>query len=240
MSMLWMVPGSISRATCVAPSPPRIEIQDGSVASSSIRVAPTTAGAEVLGTAGAVVLTTAAGFAGIDCAGTDGAAAGCSGVVDAGVGAAATGCTAGFTGTEADVISGGLAGRLGQSNIPIRTAATISPAEIAVGDRHQAGESVSVNTGESTFAVGLQAGGAEGIGATAESGAGVSAGGGIDTGAAGKEAGAEDAAAADARAAGTGAVTVSSRMAACSQKPSTADSSRPMLCSASTDLERKS
>jgi len=76
-----MVPGSISLATWVAPSLPRIEIQDGSVASSSIRVAPTTAGAGLLETL-------AAGLA-VSAGAVDLAAAGCS--VTAGTGFAGTG-----------------------------------------------------------------------------------------------------------------------------------------------------
>jgi hypothetical protein len=205
---------------------------------------------------------TAAGFAGIDGAGTDGTGVEASGVVDTGAGVAATGLAAVFAGSEAEVASGGLLGRLGQSSIPINTAATISPAEIAVGDRHHAGASAFVERGDSSSGVPLF-GGAEAIVAGAETGADGSAGGETDTAAVDKvagwaaadraagdsaegdsAAGDEDiggaAAAAASAAGGAGAVTVSSRMAACSQKPSTADSSRPMLCSASTDLERRS
>src|SRR5206468_12513884 len=81
---------------------------------------------------------------------------------------AATGGAEDFTDSEADVTSGGLlGGRLGQSSIPINTAARISPAEIAVGDRHHGSASVSANSGPSSSSVRLFVGDAEATGATA-------------------------------------------------------------------------
>jgi len=114
ISTLWVLPGSIRRAICVVPSLPRIEIQDGSEASSSILVAPTTAGPVAFGagfptTSAAFSFT--AGFAGIDGAEVAGAGfsfatlAGAGGSVsgdgDTGVGGAATGTLE--TGAAADV-----------------------------------------------------------------------------------------------------------------------------------------
>ena len=115
---------------------------------------------------GAGALATVAGFAGIDDAGAEGAGADPIGAGDSGAGVtAAAGTAEDFTVSEVDVPSDGfLAGRLGQSSIPINTAARISPAEIAVGDRHQGNTSVSINSGASSSGVRLFVGGAEATG----------------------------------------------------------------------------
>ena len=137
------------------------------MASSSIRVAPTTTGVDVLGAlSGAGAPATVAGFAGIDGVGPEGAGADSTGAGDCGAGVTvAAGFAEEFTDSEADVTSGKLlAGRLGQSSMPINTAARISPAEIAVGDRHQGSASVSVNSGASSSGVRLFVGGAEATG----------------------------------------------------------------------------
>src|SRR5581483_4656788 len=137
------------RATCVVPSPPRMEIQDGSVASSSIRVAPITAGSEtavafsdsVFGGAGAAtagaVVATAVVFAAA-CAGSAWlAAARAGGAVSSAFPAGPPGLATGSAAEVTALLPAGLGELLGHSSMASSTSETPSATEIAVGERHQ-------------------------------------------------------------------------------------------------------